>query len=51
MGPAGCIYVCDMLQHNLNLKKLDLSKNGFGDGVGHQIAEAFKVTSLSIIFF
>ena len=47
MGPAGCGYVCDMLQHNLSLKKLDLSKNGFGDGVGHQIAEAFKVRTSS----
>lgn len=33
-----------MLHHNMTLKKIDLSKNKFGDSVGPYLAEAFKVT-------
>jgi len=38
-----------MLQQNLNLKKLDLSNNQFGDSVGNIIADAFKVSEKFVL--
>ena len=43
MGPEGCRHVSEMLHQNINLKKLDLSYNNFGDSVGAYLCDAFKV--------
>lgn len=44
LGTDGCKHICETLHQNMTLKKIDLSKNKFGDSVGPYLAEAFKVT-------
>lgn len=44
LGFKGCQYVCDMLQNNTTLLKIDLSDNGFDDRDTVSLLEAFKVS-------
>ena len=43
LGARGCQWMCDMLQNNVTLLKIDLSDNGFTDKDTVYLLEAFKV--------
>lgn len=43
LGARGCQWMCDMLQNNVNLLKIDLANNGFTDKDTVYLLEAFKV--------
>lgn len=44
LGFKGCQCVCDMLQNNSTLLKIDLSDNGLDDRATVSLLEAFKVS-------
>ena len=43
LGARGCQWMCDMLQNNVNLLKIDLSNNGFTDKDTGYLLDALKV--------
>lgn len=44
LGAHGCMSMCDMLQNNVSLLKIDLSDNGFNDKDTVSLLDAFKVS-------
>lgn len=44
LGTHGCMSMCDMLQNNVSLLKIDLSDNGFSDKDTVSLLDAFKVS-------
>lgn len=44
LGAHGCMSMCDMLQNNVSLLKIDLSDNGFSDKDTVSLLDAFKVS-------
>ena len=49
LGALGCQSMCDMLQNNVTLLKIDLSDNGFSDKDTVPLLEAFKVRVFAVL--
>lgn len=51
LGALGCQWMCDMIQNNVSLLKIDLSDNGFNDKDTVFLLDALKVQTSVIDWF